>query len=194
MNFTGPITNHVAGQGRAPDAFLTELLAWGSKMLMEIYAPNGANWDIFNRLYGILGLEHRRAALLELMRVLAGFESSWNWNEGVDTTNKLSMENINGQETGAWQVSFDSLGLQDMGSNNNLRACVVAHCRVVSVDAVLVNMKINHVFAMEYAARLLRNSFRWDGPVLRHEVDQWLSRDSVDQIRGLLLGSQPHAS
>ena len=29
---------------------------------------------------------HRKACMLEVMRVLARFESSWKWNEGIDTT------------------------------------------------------------------------------------------------------------
>ena len=52
---------------------------------------------------------HRRAALLEVMRVHAGFESSWDWNEGVDITNPHSVAHIEGQETGIFQVSFDSV-------------------------------------------------------------------------------------
>ena len=55
-------------------------------------------------------------------------------------------------------------------------------------------MQSNHSFALEYAARLLRNSIRWDGPIMRHEVDAWLSRDAVEQIKNLLLASQPLGS
>jgi hypothetical protein len=46
--------------------------------------------------------------MLEIMRVLAGFESSWDWNAGVDTTNPTSTtpDTI---ETGAWQVSASSM-------------------------------------------------------------------------------------
>ena len=54
---------------------------------------------------GVLGpfgndMSLRRAAMLEVMRVHAGFESSLNWKEGVDRTNKTSMANVTGQETG----------------------------------------------------------------------------------------------
>jgi hypothetical protein len=43
-------------------------------------------------------LQHRRAAMLEVMRVHAGFESSWNWKQGVDTTNRTSMRKIEGRK------------------------------------------------------------------------------------------------
>jgi hypothetical protein len=45
--------------------------------------------------------------MLEVLRVLAGFESSWDWNAGVDTTNPtcVTPDTI---EAGAWQVSANS--------------------------------------------------------------------------------------
>src|SRR6185312_6343630 len=102
----------VKNRGEPPDSFLTELVEWGRAAPEEIFAPNPNPADIYAYMRPILGpwenLLHRRAAMLEVMRVHAGFESSWNWNEGVDVTNKTSMSHIEGQETGIFQVSFDS--------------------------------------------------------------------------------------
>src|SRR5207237_5336300 len=113
---------------------------------------------------------------LELLRCLAGFESSWNWKEGVDTTNATSMRLITGRETGIFQVSYDSLGLDLAGPDtvDDLHQCVRRHCGTLAIQSFLDQMKSNHEFAMEYAARLLRNSFFWDGPLKRHEIDSWL--------------------
>jgi hypothetical protein len=69
--------------------------------------------DIYSNVFGVLGpwedLRHRRAVMLEVMRVLAGFESSWDWEAGVDVTNPTSTtpDTI---EAGAWQVSANSMG------------------------------------------------------------------------------------
>jgi hypothetical protein len=56
-----------------------------------------------------IGLLHRKAVMCEVLRVEAAFESDWKWNEGVDITNQHSMTHIEGQETGAFQVSADSM-------------------------------------------------------------------------------------
>jgi hypothetical protein len=47
-------------------------------------------------------------------------------------------------------------------------------------------MKFDHELAMEYIAMLLRHTVNHNGPVKRHEIDPWLSRDAVKEF-GLLL-------
>ena len=69
----------VLNRGVPPDAFLDELVAWGKEAPDEIFAPNN-HVDIYSSVVGVLGpwqgIPHRRAVMLEVMRVLAGFESS----------------------------------------------------------------------------------------------------------------------
>src|SRR5580693_1899343 len=95
----------VANRGVPPDSFLDELVAWGKTAPDEIFAPNSFK-DIYSSVFSTLGpwdgLQHRRAVMLEVMRVLAGFESSWNWNEGRDVTNPTSVTSDT-IEAGAWQ-------------------------------------------------------------------------------------------
>lgn len=181
----------VRGRGVPPEQFLNELLAWGRTAPEEIFAPNNDKEDVYNRLWSIFGpwesSTHRRAAMLELLRCLAGFESSWNWNEGVDRSNATSMQNILGQETGIFQVSFDSLQLDDQkNTGDDLHQCVMKFCGALDVHKFITTMKQNHVFALEYAARLLRNSFFWDGPIKRHEIDSSLNKDAVTEFCRLL--------
>src|ERR1700757_2105495 len=92
MSYTAT-KQHVSNRGIPPDDFLDQLVAWGKAAPDEIFAPNPAA-DVYSSVVGVLGpwqgIEHRRAAMLEVMRVLAGFESSWDWNAGVDTTNPTS--------------------------------------------------------------------------------------------------------
>ncbi len=180
----GPCKSKVKNRGEPPDSFLTELVEWGRSASEDIFAPNPNPADIYVYAKPILGpwenLLHRRAAMLEVMRVHAGFESSWNWNEGVDHTNATSMTHIDGQETGIFQVSFDSTHL---GTSINQFAISKG---IGTVGSFIPEMKSNHPLALEYYARLVRINIKWAGPLLRHEVDPWLSKASVSQFEELL--------
>ena len=174
---------HVFNRGVPPDDFLDELIAWGKNAPDEIFEPNPFS-DIYSSVKNSLGpwngVLHRRAVMLEVMRVLAGFESSWDWNEGVDITNPTSVtpETI---EAGAWQVSANS-----MSFGEELRDLVRAQVGTLDGNAFQKAMKENHPLAMEYVARLLRRTTRHHGPVRRHEIDPWLRRDAVEEFQAFL--------
>jgi hypothetical protein len=150
----------------------------------EIFQPNEAE-DVYASVQVSLGPwqgdYHRRAVMLEVMRVLAGFESSWNWQEGRDLSNETSItpDTI---EAGAWQVSANS-----MSFGAELKALVMRHVGTYDGSAFQQKMKSDHAFAMEYIARLLRRTTRHNGPVKRHEIDSWLRRDAVVEFQQLLL-------
>jgi hypothetical protein len=173
----------VANRGVPPDDFLDQLVAWGRRAPDDIFAPN-THVDVYASVFDALGpwqgLTHRRAVMLEVMRVLAGFESSWNWNEGRDTTNATSVtpDTI---EAGAWQVSANS-----MNFGQELKDLVRSKVGTLDGNALQDAMKRDHPLAMEYIARLLRRTTRHNGPVLRHEVDPWLRRDAVEEFQGLM--------
>ncbi len=173
----------VLNRGTPSTAFLDELVAWGRKADASIFAPN-AHDDVYSSVAGSLGPwrdgSHRRAAMLEVMRVLAGFESSWNWNAGRDVTNPSSVtpETI---EAGAWQVSANS-----MSFGPELKELVLRKAGSLDGTRFQAAMKHDHELAMEYAARLLRRTTRHNGPVKRHEIDAWLRRDAVAEFQSLL--------
>ena len=177
----------VGNRGMPPSAFLDELVAWGKSAAEEIFAPNSEPDDEMSRLEPLLGPWesplHRRAALCELLRCLAGFESSWYWQEGVDRTNNTSTHVLECQETGIFQVSFNSLNLEKNG--RTLRD-LLDRKGIHSVADFIAQMKVDHSLALEYAARLLRISWRWDGPIKRHEIDASLSRAAVREMMNLL--------
>lgn len=168
-----------------PKAFLDELVAWGKKAPAEIFKPRGPN-NVYVAVSGSLGPykddTHRKAVMLEVMRVLAGYESSWNWREGVDTHPQREAKNDLTSEAGAWQVSANSMRITE------LRNLVVA--RVGSDDPVKFQqaMKTQHTLAMEYIARLLRNTISANGPVVRHrtELDLYVRRDAVKEFLDLI--------
>src|SRR5690242_6114733 len=126
----------VLNRGVPPDSFLQQLIEWAREAPSEILEPNSNPADIYADVEPILGLwnglSHRRAAMLEVMRVVAGFESSWYWNEGVDITNHTRVLHINGQETGVFQVSVDSTFI----ANGAMKPFAVAN-GIGTVDAFI---------------------------------------------------------
>jgi hypothetical protein len=176
----------VFNRGAAPDSFLMELVAWGKSAPDEIFERN-EHHDIYSNVVGMLGpwqdLIHRRCAMLEVMRVLAGFESSWDWSAGVDTTNPDS-NTPDTIEAGAFQVSANS-----MAFGPELKSLVLSEVGSTDGNAFQAAMKRDHPLAMEYVARLLRRTVNHHGPVKRHEIDEWLRRDAVAEFQALLGGT-----
>lgn len=165
------------------EVFLRELILWARTAPEEIFLPNNAK-DIYGSVIGRLGpwksLKHRKAAMCEVLRVLAGFESSWDWNCGRDATNPTSVtpDTI---EAGIFQVSANS-----MNFGYELRSLVINRAGSDDGETFQAAMKSDRQLAIEYAARLLRRTCRHNGPVARHEIDEWLSRDAVAAFEKLL--------
>lgn len=183
-------------RGIPPDAFLRELVDWAREADDDIFTPHDTPGDIYGAISGELGpftgIESRKAALLEVMRVLAGFESSWDWNEGIDSTRVAADTDANA-EAGAWQVSADSLAFgQDL--KDLARAKGVTDGRSFQRA-----MKADHALAMEYVARLLRHTTRHNGPLYKdrgkfksalrgeeNSIYPWLHRDAAAEFESLL--------
>lgn len=174
----------VADRGHAPSAFLNEMVEWGRTAPEEIFAPNSCPADIYASVKAELGPWesplHRRAVMLEVLRVLAGFESSWNWNEGRDTNNPGSVLPET-TEAGAWQVSANS-----MFFGPELRSLILTEVGNTDGHAFQRAMKESHTLAMEYTARLLRRTVRHNGPALRKEINPWLRRAAVAEFQAFL--------
>lgn len=182
MNFLATKA-HVSNRGVPPDSFLIALVEWGRSAKEEIFAVNDEPDDVYDILRPALGpwqsIAHRRAAMLEMMRVLAGFESSWNWNEGHDVTNPEE-DNPETMSAGAFQCSWDSRNFGD-----DLKRLAVKFF-VQDGDTFQKQSKEQHVFAMEWVARLTRYTTHHHGPLERGEVTSWVSRDAVAEFMQLL--------
>jgi hypothetical protein len=174
----------VANRGVPPDAFLTEMVNWGRTAASDIFAPNTNNDDIYANVRDVLGPwqgeDHRRAVMLEVMRVLAGFESSWDWTAGVDVSNPNS-NTPQTEEAGAWQVSANS-----MNFGSELKALLLDRIGTTDAKAFRTAMKADHPLAMEYIARLLRRTVAHNGPAKRHEINSWLRKDAAAEFQALL--------
>src|SRR5205085_10508712 len=72
MSYTAT-KQHVANRGIPPDDFLDQLVGWGKTAADEIFAPNDRS-DVYSSVMNTLGpwegIPHRRAVMLEVMRVL----------------------------------------------------------------------------------------------------------------------------
>ena len=167
----------------APDEFLNKLVDWCEQAPDEIFTRND-NYDIYSHVYEKLGpwdnLLHRKAVMIEVLRVLAGFESSWNWNEGRDTTNPNSNTSCT-EEAGIFQCSGDSMNFDP--SLKRLLRSVSGNTDCTTFRSV---SKSNHSFAIEYCARLLRYTINHHGPVKRKEIHQWLNPDAVAEFKEFL--------
>ncbi|MDH4240401.1 MAG: hypothetical protein OEW48_12635 [Phycisphaerae bacterium] len=110
------------------DDFLNVLIDWGRSASSKIFQRNNAPDDIYNRVKDKLGpwptdgtfILYRKAVMLEVLRVLAGFESSWNWKEGVDV-NRIKIEKKSNfppetMESGIFQISANSMSFNGMGN------------------------------------------------------------------------------
>lgn len=190
----GPITpgdrEHVSG-------FLAEMVEWAKTAPDRIFAPN-AQLDIYDKVKPELGpwtsLVHRKAVMLEVMRVLAGFESSWDWKEGVDTS-RLGANTAENAEAGAWQVSYDARNIA--GELQTLLIDGGVH------DGVRFQqeMKLDHPLAMAFVATLMRYTTKHNGPLYKGEeraairsslrsadnsIYPWLSRESVAELQAAI--------
>jgi hypothetical protein len=168
-----------------PNSFLDQLIDAINPLPDDVFEPNDLH-DIYSVMLGALGpytdLLHRKAVMCEVLRVQAAFESDWNWNEGVDTTNDNSTHNKEGEETGAFQVSWDS-----MHFDQSLKSCLDRQAGAHDVDTFIKQMKLNHALAVEYCARLLRFNTTWCGTInTASQVIAHVRRDAVAEFKSFL--------
>jgi hypothetical protein len=173
----------ISNRGVPPDSFLNELIDWAKKAPDEIFKDNNNN-DIYASVVPELGswngLLHRKAVMLEVLRVLGGFESSWNWKEGRDVKNPNSNTPCS-EEAGIFQCSGDSIGF-----DSSLKKLLEDVSGKTDCDTFIKVSKSNKKFAIEYCARLLRFTLNHHGPVKRKEINYWLNPDAVKEFQGFL--------
>ncbi len=173
----------VKNRGVPPDSFLNELIDWAINAPDEIFEKNQIH-DIYSNVLTELGpwknLHHRKAVMLEVLRVLGGFESSWDWNADVDTTNPSSNTPCT-KEAGIFQCSGNSISFDSSLKDLLLKVSGKTDC-----DTFREITKSNHEFAIEYCARLLRFTVNHHGPIKRKEINEWLSQAAVTEFENLL--------
>ncbi len=193
---------NVSNRGRSSVSFLIELVTWARNADDSIFAVNAIR-DIYSKVKEELGpftsLNHRKAVMLEVMRVLAGFESGWDWTEGVDTS-RLGADTPANSEAGAWQVSYNARNL-------SLELVRLTQDNMIfnGVDFQQVT-KFNRHFAMEFVARLMRVNTKHNGPLYKgderlairkslrgavNSIYPWLRREAVAEFEKAILSKDP---
>lgn len=151
-----------------PDAIFAE-----SERVDDIYtsiAPQLGPWR---------GIKHRKAAMGNVLIVLAGFESSWKYGEGRD------------QSADNTKPCTEEAGLYQTSGNANSFSPTLAefqklHCET-GCNAFRACMKKPVLaFVHGHTMRLLRFTIRHHGPLVRKEVNPWLRKSCVDQIEAVL--------
>jgi hypothetical protein len=175
---------------KPPVSFLDELVDWALLASDDLFLPNTA-LDIYSsvvRQLGPYGIgAHRKAVMLEVLRVLAGRETMWNWNAGVDVGKSVPKTSHN-EEAGAFQVSADSMDL-----DQSLKDFAQTTLGATDDVTFITGMKSNHAFAIEYTVRLLRITIRHHGPILNGHIHGELNRAAAKEFRNYLeiLGDFP---
>jgi hypothetical protein len=175
--------HRVSNREIPPDSFLNELIDWARDAPDGIFERNDRH-DIYSNVVGLLGpwrdLSHRKAAMLEVLRVLGGFESSWDWNEGRDVTNPNSNTSCT-EEAGIFQCSGDS-----MAFDSSLKSLLRQVSGQTDCDTFRETTKSNHPFAIEYCSRLLRFTVNHHGPIRDKDINPWLRQDAVLEFEKFL--------
>lgn len=175
----------VANRGRPPLTFLNPLITWARSAEDAIFERNDRR-DTYGSVVRHLGpwrsLTHRKAAMLEVLRVLGAFESTWDW-KAVGAVGSGRTPQACRVPVGAFQCSADS-----MAFDPSLKKLLAEYSGGSSdCDAFCRVTKSHPVFAIEYCARLLRFTARHHGPILRKKIHPWLRRDSVAEFERLLV-------
>lgn len=187
------VFSKVLNRGTPPPAFIDEMIAWARTAPITLFERNAVK-DIYSKVIPELGpysdLIHRKAVMLEVLRVLAGFESSWDWKEGVDTS-RLGSDTPENSEAGAWQVSYDARYLSP-----SLKDFLIQRSISNGVQFQQVT-KFDRPFAMEFVTRILRINTKHNGPLYKgdernairsslrgeeHSIYPWLNRDAVQEF------------
>jgi len=176
----------VHNRGRPSDLFLNRLTDWGVAAPADVFGKND-KFDIYSSTIHQLGPwqgeVHRRAVMLEVLRVLGGFESSWDWDAGRDTTNPRSDTSCT-EEAGIFQCSGNS-----MAFSPTLKALLISTGADGSCLSFITTTKDNPQFAIEYCARLIRFTVKHHGPIKNRHIHTWLRREAVHEFQTFLVNA-----
>lgn len=167
----------VYNRGSAPLEFLDEMVEWAKKAPVAFFEPND-HFDIYDKVKPELGpyedAIHRTAVMIEVMRVLALFESECNWTEGVDVSKHGANTNEN-EEAGAWQESYDCRKI-----SSDLQT-ILLNANITNGIQFQQAMKENHNLAMTTVAVILRHSTKANGPLYKgaERKETWPNRPKL---------------
>lgn len=165
----------IYNRGAPSPALINEFITWGNQAPDEIFVKNNNN-DVFTLIKpklapnGWRNLKHRKSALISTLLVLAAYESSFDWSEGIDVTNSSSSKNKCNEEAGLFQTSGNIMAL-----DKSLKDLFDKRCRqqyagnsdCIKFIKCSKDPHADHTFTIEITARALRFTTRHWGPLLR---------------------------
>ncbi len=177
----------VGNRGEPSTEFLVKLVQWARNAPREIFHrkddPKPPDRDIYSIVKPILGPwrgdRHRIAVGMEVLRVLAGRESSWKLSEGEDKHNPEEIDDET-MSAGMFQNSYNSRHFgQDLKD-------LLASKGITNGKEFREAMMTDFDLGCEYTMRLLRHTHRHHGPVKRGEIDEFLKADAVAEFEAHL--------
>jgi hypothetical protein len=182
----------VHNRGVIPLAVVKDVVEALRETPPEVFAVNN-NFDVYSSVTKELGpflnLKHRAAVMGNVMLVQAGYESSWRYGEGRD----LSANNTSActEEAGLYQTSGNLNTFNDE-AKQTLIPFQEQHC----LPASTVTARCNEFrrctkepvksFVHGHFIRASRITVRHWGPMVRKEINPWLSKACVLQLEALL--------
>jgi len=174
----------IHNRGKPPLAVVKDIISVVKGMPSAAFAVNDV-YDVYSSVAPQLGpytsMKHRRAVMAEVLIVLAGYESSWNYKLGRDT---MAMNfSACTQEAGMFQTSGNSVNFGVDLMQLQYQKCINYAGRT-PCDKFITCTKNDKNLAIEWTARLLRHTVNHHGPLKRKEIHQWLRPECVKAIEG----------
>lgn len=177
----------VKNRGVVPFTVMKEIIEAVKDTPKEVFAEN-KNSDVYlsvaEKLGPYSGIKHRMAVMANVMSVQAGFESSWDYKEGRD----MSASNTSActAEAGLYQTS-GNMNTFNAEAKEQLVPFMAKHCKNTScLEFQRCTKEPIKAFVHGHFMRASRITNRHWGPMVRKEINPWLSRACVLQIQGLL--------
>ncbi len=173
----------VHNRGKIPAWFVEDVIAVAKATPDVVFAPN-SNYDIYSSIAPQLGpwrdLKHRKAAMVNVVLVAAGYESSWDYSEGRD----MSANNTSSctEEAGILQSSGNSNYFSKTLGAYQQQVCGGTSCDNFRACSKSGNSTFKKEFPVGHFMRLVRFTIKHHGPLVRKEVNPWLSKACVSAI------------
>lgn len=177
----------VHNRGMIPLSLVQDVVAALRETPLETFAVN-SNSDVYSSVNSELGpyksLTHRAAVMGNVMLVQAAFESSYKYGEGRDKS--ASNTSACTMEAGLYQTS-GNMNTFNAESKSVLVPFQAKYCKSTTCDEFRRCTKEPvKAFVHGHFIRAARITTRHWGPMVRKEINPWLSRACVLQIEGLL--------
>jgi hypothetical protein len=173
----------VHNRGTIPKWFIDDVIAVANKTPDWVFAEN-SNDDIYSSIKPQLGpwksLRHRKAAMVNVVLVAAGFESSWDY--GADRDKSASNTSSCTREVGILQSSGNSNHFSKSLGAYQQEVCNSTACDGFRACSKAPNANFQKEFPVGHFMRLVRFTIKHHGPLASKKINPWLKKSCVSAI------------